>query len=168
MLAQLFRALSPYQPTLIGTYPLGLQVDGSDFDIACTCDDLDSFERAVRATLADLGIAARIKRAPRSPAPAVVAAFALDDAAVEIFAQTLPVTAQRGFRHMVIEGQLLVLGGAALAARVRDLKRTGLKTEPAFAQLLGLGGDPYESLLTLETASPDQLRALVAGALAAT
>src|SRR6185436_4085726 len=47
MLARLFRQLAPFQPTLIGTFPLGLQVDGSDLDIACTCDDLEAFERAL-------------------------------------------------------------------------------------------------------------------------
>jgi len=30
MLARLFRDLELFQPTLVGTYPLGLQVDGSD------------------------------------------------------------------------------------------------------------------------------------------
>jgi hypothetical protein len=30
MLARLFRDLAPFQPTLIGTYPLGLAVDGRD------------------------------------------------------------------------------------------------------------------------------------------
>src|SRR4051812_8903739 len=163
MLARLFRDLAPFQPTLIGTYPLGLAVDGSDLDIACTCDDLHRFERALHAALSGLGIAPRVERsetgggdpdglaggaggkAPRgiersdaAGGPAVVAAFDLGDVAVEIFGQAVPVTAQRGFRHMVIEGQLLAIGGAALAGRVRDLKRAGTRTEPAFAQVLGL------------------------------
>lgn len=161
MLARLFRDLAPFQPTLIGTYPLGLAVDGSDLDIACACDDLDRFEHALRATLAQLGVAARFERSET----AVVAAFELGDVPVEIFGQALPVTAQRGFRHMVIEGRLLVIGGAALAARIRDLKRAGTKTEPAFAQVLGLAGDPYEALLALETWPPERLRDLVARAL---
>ncbi|HEX8110192.1 MAG TPA: GNAT family N-acetyltransferase [Kofleriaceae bacterium] len=161
MLARLFRDLAPFQPTLIGTYPLGLAVDGSDLDIACACDDLDRFEHALRATLAALGVAARFERSET----AVVAAFELGDVPVEIFGQALPVTAQRGFRHMVIEGQLLVIGGAALAARIRDLKRAGTKTEPAFAQVLGLAGDPYEALLALEAWPPDRLRDLVARSL---
>lgn len=163
MLARLFHQLAPFQPTLIGTFPLGLQVDGSDLDIACTCDDLDAFERALRTLLSDLGIAQ--PRIERSPTPAVVAAFELGGDAFEIFGQALPVAAQRGFRHMVIEGQLLVIGGAALAARIREHKRSGLKTEPAFAQLLGLTGDPYEALLALEAWPPERLRGLVAAAL---
>jgi ribosomal protein S18 acetylase RimI-like enzyme len=166
MLARLFHQLAPFQPTLIGTFPLGLQVDGSDLDIACTCEDLDAFERALRTALSDLGIAQ--PRIERSPIPAVVAAFSLGDDAIEIFGQALPVTAQRGFRHMVVEGQLLVIGGAALAARIRELRRSGVKTEPAFAQALGLTGDPYEALLSLEAWPPDRLRGLVAGALRTT
>jgi ribosomal protein S18 acetylase RimI-like enzyme len=62
---------------------------------------------------------------------------------------------------MVIEGQLLVLGGQALRARVHELKRGGMKTEPAFAHALGLTGDPYAALLALETWSPARLRSLV-------
>lgn len=161
MLARLFHQLAPFQPTLIGSFPLGLQVDGSDLDIACTCEDLDAFERALRTALPALGIAQpRIERSPT----AVVAAFELGDDAIEIFGQALAVTAQRGFRHMVIEGQLLVIGGAALVARIRELKRSGVKTEPAFAQVLGLTGDPYEALLALEDWPPERLRGLVAGA----
>lgn len=163
MLARLFRDLEPFQPTLVGTYPLGLQVDGSDFDIACTCDDLDAFEQALRATLSDLGITqARIERLAL---PALVAAFDLGDVAIEIFGQALPVHAQRGFRHMVIEGRLLVHGGAALRTRVGELKRGGMKTEPAFAHVLGLAGDPYVALLELEAWSAERLRTLVDHAL---
>jgi hypothetical protein len=32
---------------------------------------------------------------------------------------------------------------------VRSLKATGIKTEPAFAQALGLSGDPYQTLLAM-------------------
>jgi len=163
MLAQLFRDLEPFQPTLVGTYPLGLHVEGSDLDIVCGCEDLDAFERALRTTLSSLGITdARIDRLA---VPAVVAAFEIGDVAIEIFGQTVPVCAQRGFQHMVIEGQLLVLGGAGLHSRVRELKRGGMKTEPAFANVLGLAGDPYAALLELEAWSPGRLRTLVDRAL---
>lgn len=175
MLARLLRDLAPYEPTLIGTYPLGLQVDGSDLDIACTCGDLDAFERALRASLAALatvpgaapgGAPARpvpIERIPLVP-EAVVATIAWAEPAIEIFCQTLPVHEQAGFRHLVIEGRLLVIGGAALRERVRELKRAGVKTEPAFAQVLGLAGDPYAALLALEDWSTPRLRDLVQAA----
>ncbi len=76
---------------------------------------------------------------------------------VEVFAQALPVVAQHGFRHMVIEGRLLVIGGDALRQRVVALKRAGMKTEPAFARILELPGDPYEAVLTLESWSHAEL-----------
>jgi hypothetical protein len=159
VLGHIFRALAPYAPTLVGTFPLGLQVEGSDIDIACTCTDLDAIARL----LADLGFP-RVERRALDP-DAVVAAMTIDDLEVEVFAQPLPVTQQAGFRHMVIEGRLLVLGGAPLADRIRAAKRTGLKTEPAFAAVLGLAGDPYRALLDLEPLASDQLQSLVERAL---
>jgi hypothetical protein len=159
VLGHLFRALAPYAPTLVGTFPLGLQVEGSDIDIACTCADLDAIARV----LVELGFP-RVERRALDP-DAVVAAMTVDDLEVEVFAQSLPVTQQAGFRHMVIEGRLLVHGGAPLADRIRAAKRAGLKTEPAFAAVLGLAGDPYRALLDLEPVPSEQLQALVDRAL---
>ena len=51
---------------------------------------------------------------------------------------------------MVIEYKLLQKGGHLFRRRVMELKTRGIKTEPAFALVLGLQGDPYEALLTLE------------------
>lgn len=63
-------------------------------------------------------------------------------------------------RHFYIERRLLTLE-PRLRAIVTDLKRTGVKTEPAFAQVLALKGDPYEALLPLELISDLELRALL-------
>ena len=45
---------------------------------------------------------------------------------------------------------MLSLGGEPLRAAVMARRYAGAKTEPAFAQVLGLTGDPYAMLLTLE------------------
>jgi ribosomal protein S18 acetylase RimI-like enzyme len=162
MLARLFRELAPFEPALVGTYPLGLVVDRSDIDIVCACADLDRFVREVGATLQALGVApVRVARS----GDAVTLRFAWDGLAIEVFGQVRPVLEQRGFRHLIIEGQLLVIGGRALRDRVRALKQRGMKTEPAFAEVLGLTGDPFEALLALETWSPERLRGRVAAAL---
>jgi hypothetical protein len=48
---------------------------------------------------------------------------------------------------MLIEHRLLLKHGEAFKNKVIELKQNGLKTEPAFAKLLGIEGDPYEELL---------------------
>nr|WP_195571301.1 DUF4269 domain-containing protein [Paenibacillus sp. 1001270B_150601_E10] len=44
------------------------------------------------------------------------------------------------------------------------MKRAGLKTEPAFAQWLGLSGDPYEAILHLEQIEDAALKRIVSAA----
>lgn len=159
---QLFSALAPYTPTLVGTYPLGLQTSTSDFDVICCCVDLPEFERSLASALSDLGAPpARPQRVTLSP-EASVTSFACDGLPIEVFCQGIPVYEQHGFRHMLIEGRLLSLGiGVRLRERVLALRQAGVKTEPAFAQLLGLTGDPYAALLELEGQSSAQLTALL-------
>lgn len=140
-LAELFAALAPWKPTLVGTFPLGLQVEGSDLDIICEAYDLDAFVLQ--------GQRVRDARVTR---------LSIDGMPVEVFAQPVPIERQLAFRHMVIEGRLLTVFGTPLRESVLALKRAGVKTEPAFAQVLGIPGDPYSQLLTLESLSPDQLR----------
>ncbi|MGE0871738.1 MAG: DUF4269 domain-containing protein [Kofleriaceae bacterium] len=158
VLAVLFDTLAAYSPTLIGTFPLGVTVDGSDFDIACEAHDLDRFETDVRSALGTLpSTTSRVAVDPT----ASVTAVDCEGLAIEIFGQPIPVYSQRGFRHMIVEGRLLAAGGSRLRDAVRQLKRSGIKTEPCFAMLLGLEGDPYAALLELESWSPERLRTLV-------
>ncbi len=61
----------------------------------------------------------------------------------------IPVEQQRGWRHLVVEQRLLALGGEGLLEAVLALRRQSMKTEPAFAAVLKLTGDPYLALLDL-------------------
>ncbi|HYQ05132.1 MAG TPA: DUF4269 domain-containing protein [Polyangiaceae bacterium] len=160
---RLSSALAPFTPTLVGTYPLGLQTSTSDFDLICSCSDLGSFERSLSAELLALGLSHTPPRRVRLAVEASVTNLHCDGLAVEVFCQTIPVSEQHGFRHMIIEGRLLCLGGERLRARVLALRADGLKTEPAFASALGLSGDPYAALLQLETQSQQVLMALLSG-----
>lgn len=51
---------------------------------------------------------------------------------------------------MLIEDIILHEKGSAFRKRIIELKSYGIKTEPAFARLLGLQGDLYSELLKLE------------------
>ncbi len=53
------------------------------------------------------------------------------------------------YRHMIIEYRILLEKGEAFRQSIVELKRQGMQTEPAFALLLGLKGDPYTELLNV-------------------
>ena len=151
--------LAAYDPVLVGTFPLDLTVPGSDLDIICEVPDVAAFRR----TLAKFAAYPAYEIRLASPAePALVASFELEELAVEIFGQARPTACQNGYRHMVIEARLLAAGGPSLRQRVLALKASGVKTEPAFAQVLGLPGNPYQALLELEACDEAALGSLVA------
>ena len=62
---------------------------------------------------------------------------------------------------MLAEARILALLGPDFAKRVRALKRQNIKTEPAFAQLLRLSGDPYIGVAELANMSMDEMTAFV-------
>ena len=79
----------------------------------------------------------------------VIATFSVAGVPFEVFGQALPVERQHGWRHFAVEARLLRLGGAALREAVMAARRAGAKTEPAFADVLGLEGDAYQAMLEL-------------------
>ena len=62
---------------------------------------------------------------------------------------------------MVVQSRLLELDDGRFRAAVLALKQSGLKTKPAFADLLGLAGVPYKAPLGLESMTEDNLRRLL-------
>lgn len=162
MLTQLFDALAPFEPTLVGSFPLGLQVAGSDIDVICHAAELADFERVLAAWLMARAITAHDWTRDGSRG-AVSVRFDGLGTPIEVYCEKVAVLEQLGFRHLLIEGRLLTIGGAALRSRVRTLKAGGLKTEPAFARVLGIEGDPYSGLLELEGWPHERLCSLVHG-----
>ena len=58
---------------------------------------------------------------------------------------------------MMVEHRILQLANVAFREEIKALKQRGVKTEPAFTQLLDLPGDPYQAVLDLENYSDEQL-----------
>ena len=79
---------------------------------------------------------------------------------IEIFGQNITTTEQNGYLHMIIEDRLLNLFGKKLIEQIIQLKSQGMKTEPAFAKILKLEGDPYLKLLEFNNWTDDELRDL--------
>ncbi len=153
--------LANYGPVLAGTVPLGIDVAGSDLDILCEVHDFARFEADLVAGFGRCdGFRVTAPRR-RMGGVSMTASFDHGGFIIEMFGQPLPAERQSAYRHMVVEARLLALGGAALRRRIVALKRSGVKTEPAFAQCLGLDGDPYIALLDLEALDDSRLAALI-------
>lgn len=138
--------LQPYDPILVGTYPLDIQVKSSDLDIVCYAPDLKAFEQFLKEkfsgesnfTLMEKTIIGR---------PSIIAGFRLEGFEMEIFGQSISTRKQMGYLHLVKEYEILQKKGYQFKEQVIELKKQGYKTEPAFARLLGIEGDPYQGLL---------------------
>ncbi|GAM05172.1 DUF4269 domain-containing protein [Novosphingobium sp. MBES04] len=154
--------LAAYDARVVGTFPLGLDVAGSDVDIVCHAPDAKAFAHELWARFAQSEHFAL--RQWVQGERAVIAQFSICDLPLEVFGAPVPVAMQAGWRHFEVERRLLALGGVAFHAAVREVRRTGVKTEPAFAQVLGLAGDPYARLFELASARDGQLRGTLAQA----
>ncbi len=141
--------LAAFDPVVVGTIPIGIDLVDSDIDICCCFKDQQTFVNSVSACFGDQqGFSIRPSR--KSKDHALVASFRIAEFEIEIFGQPVPTRQQLAYRHMIIEHKLLIEKGSVFREQVLELKRQGLKTEPAFALLLGLEGDPYLALLRLE------------------
>ncbi|TYP72352.1 DUF4269 domain-containing protein [Paenibacillus methanolicus] len=141
----LMDTLADCEPVLCGTIPIGIDVDGSDLDVIMEVRDADRFQSIVRRQYGHLS-GFETAKLEVSGVPTVTANFRYDGFAFELFGQPVPAKLQNAYRHMMIEHRLMA-DRPGLKETIVQLKRQGMKTEPAFALVLGLSGDPYDALL---------------------
>lgn len=154
--------LARFDPHLAGTPPLGIDRPDSDIDILCSASDPEHFVETVWTAFSHAdGFAIRQWASGDRP---IIAGFHAHGWEFELFCSPLPVARQSGWRHYLMEGRLLDLGGPPLRAAVMAHRDAGLKTEPAFAAVLGLDGDPYQALLDLEGQSNEAMLRLIGAA----
>jgi len=144
-----FDKLSKYNPILAGTIPIDIGLPESDLDIICECDDHAEFSDYLIKIFGSRD-EFKIDTQFYSGIKSTIARFKGEKFNIEIFGQSIPTEKQYAYRHMLIEYRILREKGEKFKSETYDLKKSGLKTEPAFAKLLGLGGNPYEELLKLE------------------
>lgn len=138
---QILDALAPFNPILVGTFPIN-----SDLDIICCWSDKAAFISTISKQFGQQA-AFSLHETRFNAMDTVVANFTIGNYPIEIFGQPVPIREQNAYRHMVIENDILNQRGKTFRQQIIALKRQGFKTEPAFAQLLGLKGDPYQELL---------------------
>lgn len=145
--SQVLQHLSGYDPMLAGTLPLDLFIDGSDLDIPGYTTDLRLAEQHLSTLFGGPGFHAT--HSEMRGVRTLVAVFRLGEFPVEVFLQPVPTRRQAAYIHLVNEYRVLQEKGDTFRDQVLQLKMSGLKTEPAFAKLLGLSGDPYDAMLQL-------------------
>lgn len=145
--------LSLYQPVVTGTIPIGVDVPGSDLDIICKAENLKELQIKIRSLYGMFEDFADHIYKDR-----YVACFNIDGLEIEIFGQDIPTEQQYAYRHMLIEDRILSQRDELFRNEIIRLKSSGMKTEPAFALLLGLKNNPYEALLELEGLTDDELK----------
>lgn len=146
----IFEKLAPFDPILTGTIPIEIDTPDSDLDIICHCPDVLHFE-SVLQSLFGPEQHFRLHCKVIGGRASVVCSFEKEGFTIEIFGQDQPSRLQNAYRHLLIEARLLEERGPEFRQQIIELKQQGLKTEPAFARLLGLEGDAYEALLRLES-----------------
>lgn len=142
----IFTELSVFTPILAGTIPIGINIESSDLDIICYWQNKDSFINTIYNIFhQEQGF--KLSEKTIGGKVSVIANFTFDEFEIEIFGQNIPTKSQNGFKHMMIEYNLLETNDSTFRQAIIQLKKQGLKTEPAFAKLLGLEGNPYDELL---------------------
>jgi len=144
---KIMEKLSTYTPILVGTIPIHIDIETSDIDIICDVEDKNQFIEVLVNYFQHMK---GFKVAKNDVFDAIKANFYMEDFEIEIFGQNVESVQQNAYQHMLIEHNLLMENGEQFRQEIIELKRQGLKTEPAFAKLLGLDGNPYEALLKLE------------------
>ena len=131
----------------MSTVAIGLDRPGSDLDILCQHPDparLAAFLREQGWTASDKGhqvwlLEQTLTGPDQTRWP------------VELYVTQAPLETLNGWRHLSLMAALLGHFGHDFYQAVLRLRlEAGLKGEAAICRLLGLGGDPYAALLTLE------------------
>jgi len=153
---KIFKILREYNPTLVGTIPIEIDISESDLDIICEVYELEEFEELVIKSFNKYDNF-HIERQTVKGLLTSIAYFGYSNFLIEIFGQPKSVIEQNGYRHMIVEKKLLEISGESARKQIKKLKKLGLKTEPAFAKYFNLKGDLFDELLKLSRLNKKEL-----------
>ncbi|BFO66738.1 DUF4269 domain-containing protein [Chryseobacterium sp. KCF3-3] len=144
---RVFEKLKDYSPILAGTVPIEIDIKGSDLDLIFEVDlkyEQDFLDDLLFCQLIphDVEVEYPIVNGEKC----ITLNFMLDGFPIEIFGQNKPTAEQNAYLHMIAEYKILQEKGEKFKQKIIELKKQGIKTEPAFGLLLGLE-NPYEDLL---------------------
>lgn len=138
--------LAEFDPILVGTIPINIDIENSDLDIICHWKNKTDFTEKLNSVFSKEN-ELTIRESIINDKESIIANFKINDFEIEVFGQNTPTKNQNGYKHMIIEHEILQSKGENFRLEIIKLKQNGYKTEPAFAFLLDLKGDPYVELL---------------------
>ncbi|PWN68872.1 DUF4269 domain-containing protein [Chryseobacterium phosphatilyticum] len=146
---RIFEKLKDYSPILAGTVPIEIDIEGSDLDIIFEVDlrfEEDFLDDLMLSRFIpyDVDVEHPVVNGERC----ITLNFILEGFPIEIFGQNKPTTEQNAYLHMLAEHKILQEKGEKFKQKIIELKKQGIKTEPAFGMLMDLE-NPYEDLLKL-------------------
>ncbi len=144
-----FEKIKKYHPILTGTIPIEIDLPESDLDIICECENHIEFSEFLTEQFGDM-TDFKIYSTELNGTKSTIAEFKTESFTFEFFGQNIPTDEQNAYRHMIVEHRILEQNGDEFKNDVIKLKLNGIKTEPAFAMLLGLEGNPFDEILKLE------------------
>jgi predicted metalloenzyme YecM len=153
---RILETLAPFRPQVAGTFPLGIETEGSDVDIVMGSPDFDEMEKALRQNFSTCE-KFQFHKAELSGEPGLVCSFEFHGIPFEVVGQNKESVRQPAYQHFQVEERLLKVGGPSLREKILVLRKRGVKTEPAFGEVLKIVGDPYETLSRWHSASEEQL-----------
>lgn len=146
----IFNILNEFNPILVGTIPIEIDIEKSDLDIVCQIN-LENKENLKQIISKNFSQLKGFKISDKFLSDGIVIInFFIENMEIEIYASKLISTKTNGYRHMIVENRLLKFANLKFKEEIVSLKRARIKTEPAFAKLLELNGNPYEELLNFE------------------
>lgn len=142
----ILHSIAEFDPILVGTIPINIDIENSDLDIICYWKNKTDFKTKIQSVFGNEK-EFKIQETHIDNLETVLANFKIDPFEIEIFGQNIPTKNQNGYKHMIIENQILASKDENFRLEIIKLKQKGYKTEPAFGLLLGLKNDPYLELL---------------------
>ena len=141
---RILEKLLRFTPVLTGCLPLDIDTQNRIY-ITCCWEDKAQFFKALNQFQEEENF--EIRDIDLRGVNTIICCFDVDDFHVRIMGQNFPVEQQESYLHLLKEALILEKKGEDFKQEIIELKKIGLETEPAFAYLLNLNGDPYLQVL---------------------
>ncbi|TGL39034.1 DUF4269 domain-containing protein [Leptospira perdikensis] len=157
---KILKCLHGFKPVIAGTIPLDIDTETSDVDILVKFNIPAHLQKICYAKFRNLPNYSFSEKTI-SLRVTLICRFETKKFKYEIFGQSVEPIEQYGWIHMMVENRFLTLANPSFREEIRNLKKQGIKTEPAFCTLLNLKGDPYKTLAQWNQKTEEQFRELL-------